>query len=81
MGCRPAGWQPFMHSRDPYSSAVLKEESPPGPTPRSSAGRWTGCSWTSPTGGQRRAWFDGITTDLGSDFGAYEYVTNIGFAA
>jgi hypothetical protein len=27
------------------------------------------------------AWFDGITTDLGSDFGAYEYVTNIGFAA
>jgi uncharacterized protein YndB with AHSA1/START domain len=27
------------------------------------------------------AWFDGITTDLGSDYGAYEYVTNIGFAA
>ncbi|TSB17726.1 transcriptional regulator [Streptomyces benahoarensis] len=27
------------------------------------------------------AWFDDITTDLGSDYGAYEYVTNIGFAA
>ncbi|WP_406110579.1 transcriptional regulator [Streptomyces sp. NBC_01003] len=27
------------------------------------------------------AWFDDITTDLGSDFGAHEYVTNIGFAA
>lgn len=27
------------------------------------------------------AWFDGITVDLGSDYGAYEYVMNIGFAA
>jgi hypothetical protein len=27
------------------------------------------------------AWFVGITSDLGSDYGAYEYVTNIGFAA
>ncbi|MFF2653523.1 transcriptional regulator [Streptomyces sp. NPDC058045] len=27
------------------------------------------------------AWFDGITIDLGSDYGAYEYVTTIGFAA
>jgi hypothetical protein len=27
------------------------------------------------------AWFDEITVDLGSDYGAYEYVTNIGFAA
>ncbi|MFA3842912.1 hypothetical protein [Streptomyces aureus] len=23
------------------------------------------------------AWFDGITVDLGSDYGAYEYVMNI----
>ncbi|MEU6002860.1 transcriptional regulator [Streptomyces sp. SID8379] len=28
-----------------------------------------------------RAWFDDITADLGSDYGAYEYVMNIGFAA
>ncbi|WP_030288974.1 hypothetical protein, partial [Streptomyces catenulae] len=28
-----------------------------------------------------RAWFDDITIELGSDYGAYEYVTNIGFAA
>ncbi|MFF2654297.1 transcriptional regulator [Streptomyces sp. NPDC058045] len=27
------------------------------------------------------AWFMGITTDLGSDYGSYEYVMNIGFAA
>ena len=27
------------------------------------------------------AWFIGITADLGSDYGAYEYVMNIGFAA
>ncbi|MEV3861420.1 transcriptional regulator [Streptomyces sp. NPDC050095] len=27
------------------------------------------------------AWFDDITADLGSDYGAYEYVMNIGFAA
>ncbi|WP_353947347.1 transcriptional regulator (plasmid) [Streptomyces sp. HUAS MG91] len=27
------------------------------------------------------AWFDGITADLGSDYGSYEYVMNIGFAA
>ncbi|WP_425824694.1 transcriptional regulator [Streptomyces fractus] len=27
------------------------------------------------------AWFDDITSDLGSDYGAYEFVTNIGFAA
>ncbi|GAA3195573.1 MULTISPECIES: transcriptional regulator [Streptomyces] len=27
------------------------------------------------------AWFDGVTIELGSDYGAYEYVTNIGFAA
>ncbi|MEU6840505.1 transcriptional regulator [Streptomyces sp. NPDC046716] len=27
------------------------------------------------------AWFGGITADLGSDYGAYEYVMNIGFAA
>lgn len=27
------------------------------------------------------AWFDGITTDLGSDYDAYEYVMNVGFAA
>ncbi|MGX1676306.1 transcriptional regulator [Streptomyces sp. NPDC055400] len=27
------------------------------------------------------AWFDEITVDLGSDYGAYEYVMNIGFAA
>ncbi|MEU6841833.1 transcriptional regulator [Streptomyces sp. NPDC046716] len=27
------------------------------------------------------AWFSGITADLGSDYGAYEYVMNIGFAA
>lgn len=27
------------------------------------------------------AWFDGITVDLGSDYGAYVYVMNIGFAA
>ncbi|MET7520481.1 transcriptional regulator [Streptomyces sp. NPDC005480] len=27
------------------------------------------------------AWFDNITADLGSDYGAYEYGTNIGFAA
>ncbi|MFH8739425.1 transcriptional regulator [Streptomyces sp. NPDC017964] len=27
------------------------------------------------------AWFDDITTELGSDYGAYEFVTNIGFSA
>ncbi|MFJ4714285.1 transcriptional regulator [Streptomyces sp. NPDC088785] len=27
------------------------------------------------------AWFGDITADLGSDYGAYEYVMNIGFAA
>ncbi|WP_338704156.1 transcriptional regulator (plasmid) [Streptomyces sp. Q6] len=27
------------------------------------------------------AWFSDITADLGSDYGAYEYVMNIGFAA
>ncbi|WP_394426903.1 transcriptional regulator [Streptomyces sp. SGAir0957] len=27
------------------------------------------------------AWFDDITADLGSEYGAYEYVMNIGFAA
>lgn len=27
------------------------------------------------------AWFDGITTDPGSDYGGYEYVMNVGFAA
>ncbi|MZD07050.1 transcriptional regulator [Streptomyces sp. SID5785] len=27
------------------------------------------------------AWFTGITVDLGSDYGSYEYVMNIGFAA
>ncbi|OKI04043.1 hypothetical protein A6A06_38755 [Streptomyces sp. CB02923] len=27
------------------------------------------------------AWFTGITADLGSDYGSYEYVMNIGFAA
>ncbi|MEH0399181.1 hypothetical protein QA789_26670 [Streptomyces sp. B21-088] len=27
------------------------------------------------------AWFDYITAELGSDYGAYEYVMNIGFAA
>ncbi|MDR3084485.1 MAG: transcriptional regulator [Streptomyces sp.] len=27
------------------------------------------------------AWFTGITVDLGSEYGAYEYVMNIGFAA
>ncbi|MEV0186608.1 transcriptional regulator [Streptomyces sp. NPDC050625] len=27
------------------------------------------------------AWFDHIAVDLGSDYGAYEYVTKIGFAA
>ncbi|MFH8736782.1 transcriptional regulator [Streptomyces sp. NPDC017964] len=31
--------------------------------------------------GMDEAWFDGITADLGSDFGSYEYVMNIGFAA
>ncbi|MBO1332575.1 transcriptional regulator [Streptomyces sp. VRA16 Mangrove soil] len=28
-----------------------------------------------------QAWFSDITADLGSDYGAYEYVMNIGFAA
>lgn len=27
------------------------------------------------------AWFDDITADLGSEYGAYKYVMNIGFAA
>ncbi|MYT68208.1 MULTISPECIES: transcriptional regulator [unclassified Streptomyces] len=27
------------------------------------------------------AWFDDVAADLGSDYGSYEYVTNIGFAA
>ncbi|MEU0354344.1 transcriptional regulator [Streptomyces cyaneofuscatus] len=39
-------------------------------------------AWASGDGeGMDRAWFDDITTDLGSDHGAYEYVANIGFAA
>ncbi|MGD6748511.1 transcriptional regulator [Streptomyces sp. BH106] len=32
-------------------------------------------------GAMDTAWFDDITADLGSDYGAYEYVMNIGFAA
>ncbi|MFD3480502.1 transcriptional regulator [Streptomyces sp. NPDC058695] len=38
-------------------------------------------AWAADDDAMDEAWFDDITTDLGSDFGAYEYVTNIGFAA
>ncbi|MFJ8957628.1 transcriptional regulator [Streptomyces sp. NPDC102381] len=31
--------------------------------------------------GMDAAWFGDITADLGSDYGAYEYVMNVGFAA